>query len=120
MRSCLRDPPRRRDGRLLSLLPLLPLLFAVYWTSVLVWFLMASRLCATLSRHHPLLYDALGRPALAVGSGFRGDLALMRFLLDRRYRFLDDRRLVRLCGAMRAFLCAYVIFFLALPGLMLR
>ena len=120
MRSCLRDPLRRRDGRLLSPLPLLPLLFAVYWTSVLVWFLMASRLCATLSRRHPLLYDALGRPALAVGSDFRGDLALMRFLLGRRYRCLDDRRLVRLCGAMRAFLCVYVIFFLAIPGLLLR
>lgn len=99
---------------------LFPVLFAVYWSSVLVWFLMASRLCATLSLRHPLLYDAMGRPALAAGSDFRGDLALMRFLLGRRYRFLDDRRLVRLCGAMRAFLCVYVLFFFALPGLMLR
>ena len=70
---------------------LFPVLFAVYWSSVLVWFLMASRLCTTLSRRHPLLYDALGRPALAMGSDFRGDLALMRFLLGRRYRFVDDR-----------------------------
>src|SRR3954447_5813997 len=103
-------------------LSLLPLLFAVYWTSVLVWFLMASRLCATLSRRHPLLYDALGRPAPAGGSDLRGDLALLRFLLGGRYRCLeaDDRGLVRLCGAMRALLCAYVLFFLSLPGLVLR
>ncbi len=35
---------------------LFPVLFAVYWSSVLVWFLMASRLCAALSQRHPLLY----------------------------------------------------------------
>ncbi|HEY0515196.1 MAG TPA: hypothetical protein VGH73_25085 [Thermoanaerobaculia bacterium] len=44
----------------------------------------------------------------------------MRFLIGRRYRCLDDRRLVRLCGAMRTLLCFYVLFFLTLPGWMLR
>jgi hypothetical protein len=97
---------------------LFPVLFAVYWSSVLVWFLLASRLCEGLRCRHPLLYDALGRPAMASGGG--GELALLRFLLVGRYRFLEDRGLVRLCGTMRALLCAYVIFFLTLPGLMLR
>jgi len=99
---------------------LFPVLFAVYWSSVLAWYLMASRLCGALSRRHPLLYATLGRPELAGGSDFRGDLALMRFLIGRRDRFLGDRRLGRLCGAMRAFLGLYALFFLALPGLMLR
>lgn len=103
---------------------LLPALFAVYWTSVLAWCLMASRLCEGLSRRHPLLYAALGRPApLAVHTlkaGLKGDVALLRFLLRGRYRFLEDRGLVRLCGAMRTLLCVYVLFFLALPGLLLR
>ena len=98
---------------------LFPVLFAVYWSSVLAWYLMASRLCVALSQRHPLLYDTLGRPALA-GSDFRGDFALMRFLLGRRYRFLNDRGVARLCGAMRALLCVYALFFLALPGLVLR
>jgi hypothetical protein len=99
---------------------LFPVLFAVYWSSVLAWYLMASRLCVALSRRHPLLYATLGRPALAGGSDFRRDLALMRFLIGRRDRFLDDRGLGRLCGAMRTFLCVYALFFLALPGLVLR
>jgi hypothetical protein len=99
---------------------LFPVLFAVYWSSVLVWFLMASRLRATLSQRHPLLYATLGRPAVFAGSDFREDLALMRFLLGRRDRSLDDRGLVRLCGAMRTFLWVYTLFFLALPSLMLR
>lgn len=99
---------------------LVPLLFTVYWSSVLVWFLLASRLCERLRRRHPLLYDALGRPAAANGVSLRGELALLRFLLVGRYRFLEDRGLVRLCGAMRAFLCVYVLLFLSLPGLMLR
>lgn len=99
---------------------LFPVLFAVYWSSVLVWFFLASRLCEGLRRRHPLLYDALGRPALdAGGSDLRRELALLRFLLVGRYRFLEDRGLVRLCGTMRAFLCLYVLLFLTLPGLML-
>jgi hypothetical protein len=89
---------------------------------------MASRLCEGLSRRHPLLYAALGRPApLAVNSlkaplkaGLKGDMALLGFLLGGRYRLLEDRRIVLLCGAMRALLCVYVLFFLALPGFLLR
>jgi hypothetical protein len=99
---------------------LFPVLFGVYWSSVLAWYLMASRLCVALSRRHPLLYDTLGRPAVSGPGGLQGDLALMRFLLGRRDRFLDDRRLGRLCGAMRAFLWVYALFFLALPGLVSR
>lgn len=99
---------------------LFPVLFAIYWSSVLAWYLMASRLCVALSRRHPLLYDTLGRPAVSGRSDLRGDLALMRFLIGRRDRFLDDRGLVRLCGAMRALLGVYALFFLSLPGLMLR
>jgi hypothetical protein len=99
---------------------LLPALFAVYWSSVLAWCLMASYLCQGLSRRHPLLYDALGRPAPLAASGLKGDVALLRFLVGGRYRFLEDRGLVRVCGAMRALLCVYILFFFALPALLPR
>ena len=99
---------------------LMPALFAVYWSSVLVWCLMASRLCEGLSRRHPLLYAALGSPTPLAANGLKGDMALLRFLLGGRYRFMEDRGLVRLCGAMRTLLCVYVLFFLSLPGLLLR
>jgi hypothetical protein len=107
---------------------LMPALFAVYWSSVLVWCLMASRLCDGLSRRHPLLYAALGSPAPLAGidlkadlkADLKGDMALLRFLLGGRYRFMEDRGLIRLCGAMRTLLCIYVLFFLALPSLLLR
>ena len=98
---------------------LLPVLFAVYWTSVLIWCLMASRLCEALSSRHPLLYAALGRPTPLAANDLKTDMALLRFLLGGRYRFLEDRGLVRLCGAMRTLLCVYVLFFLSLPGLLL-
>jgi hypothetical protein len=101
-------------------LRLFPALFAVYWSSVLVWYLLASRLCDRLSRRHPLVYDALGRPSPLAGSDLRGDFALLRFLLGRRYRFLEDRRLARLCGAMRALLGVYVIFFFSVPAVIWR
>lgn len=103
----------RRD-----LVTLFPVLFCVYWCSVLMWCLLASRLCDALSRRHPLLYAALGRPALT-GSDLRGDLALMRFLFGGRDRSLGDRPVAVLCGTLRVLLCVYVLFFLALPGLLL-
>ncbi|HYO16089.1 MAG TPA: hypothetical protein VE685_23055 [Thermoanaerobaculia bacterium] len=98
---------------------LIPVLFAVYCSSVLVWSLLASHLCESLSRRHPLLYEALGRPAPLSGSDFRGEFALLRFLLAGRDRFTEDRRLVAVCGAMRVLLCVYVLFFLTAPGLFL-
>lgn len=97
---------------------LFPVLFSVYWCSVLMWCLLASRLCGVLSRRHPLLYAALGRPALT-GSDLRGDLALMRFLFGGRDRSLGDRPVAVLCATLRVLLCVYVLFFLALPGLLL-
>ena len=87
---------------------LFPVLFAVYWSSVLVWFLMASRLRAALNRRHPLL----------CGTGFRGDLALMRFLLGRRYR-CSTTAASRGCAGPCGRSLRYTVF-LALPGLVLR
>ena len=99
---------------------LFPVLFVVYWSAVLVWCLMASRLCDSLSRRHPLVYDALGRPAPLDASGLRGDVALLGFLFRGRYRLLEDRGLARLCGAMRVLFCVYAIFFVSVPALFLR
>jgi hypothetical protein len=97
---------------------MVPVVFAVYWSAVLAWSLMAARLCEGLSVRHPLLYEALGRPAPLAVTDIKGDLALLRFLLGGRYRFLDDRRLVRLCGAMRWLLGLYVVFFVTVPYLL--
>ena len=72
---------------------LFPVLFAVYWSSVLVWFLLASRLCEGLRSRHPLLYDALGRPAMASGGG--GEMAGFGF-----YELSDSRMLGRAAGAI--------------------
>jgi hypothetical protein len=98
-----------------------PVLFAVYWISVLVWCLMAARLCRALSERHPLLYDILGRPALlATGQGMQSEIALLGFLLRRRDRFMGDRKLERLCGAMRGLFVVYLLFFLTLPAFVVQ
>ena len=67
-----------------------------------------------IRRNTALLSAALGRPTPLAANDLKGDMALLRFLLGGRYRFLEDRGLVRLCGAMRTLLCVYVLFFLAL------
>lgn len=90
----------------------IPYLFSVYWLSVLLWTLMAERLCAGLSLRHPLLWAALGRTRIR-------EMALLGFLLRRRDRFLQDRPLARLCGVMRVLLTVYVLAFLLAPALFL-
>lgn len=96
-------------------------LFSVYWLSVLAWCLLVERLCASLSHRHPLLYEALGRPApLATGAGMQDAVALLGFLVRRRDRYVDDPPLARLCGAMRGLLVGYSLFFLTVPVLMAR
>lgn len=90
----------------------IPYLFSVYWLAVLLWTLMAERLCAGLSRRHPLLWASLGRTRIK-------EMALLGFLLRRRDRFLQDRALARLCGVMRALLTVYVLVFLLAPALLL-
>jgi hypothetical protein len=95
---------------------LVPILFVVYWLSVLGWSLLVSRLCHGLRTRHPLLYESLGRPSLAAAGGVKGELGLLRFLFARRYRFLRDPGLVLLCGTMRFFLVGYVLLFFTLPA----
>ena len=93
-------------------MPVFPGLFCVYWLSVLLWWRMAEQLCSGLSGRHPLLWAALGRTAVR-------ELAILGFLLRRRDRYLvEDRPLIRLCGAMRVLLAAYVAFFLMAPALL--
>jgi hypothetical protein len=88
----------------------LPLLFGFYWLTVLLWSLLAERLCVGLSRRHPLLYATLGRRTVA------SPFALLGFLLRRRDRFTGDEELARLCGFMRTLLIVYVLAFLTAPA----
>jgi hypothetical protein len=98
-----------------------PVLFVVYGSAVLIWLFLADQVCRGLSHRHPMLYESLGRPALAsAGPGFQSEVALLRFLVSGRDRFTGDERLSRLCAVMRSLLCAYALFFLTLPGLLLR
>ena len=95
---------------------LFPLLFSFYWLTVLVWCLLTERLCTGLSRRHPLLYAALGRPACLGRTGGNGSLALLGFLLRRRDRFMDDEEIARLCRSMRTLLIVYALVFLSAPA----
>lgn len=104
-------------------MPVLPLLFGVFWASVLSWTLLVERVAEGLRRRHPLVYSglerSLGSAALAASPVGR-ELGLLRFLLAGRYQALGDPELGRLCGLLRTLLLAYVAFFLVAPALMLR
>jgi len=85
-------------------------LFAVLFCMVLVWFALVALLFAALRARHSPTYMALGRSSLfanTVNTSFQ----LLRFLLQRNYRGLNDPPLQRLCNFMVAFLFAYVVLF---------
>jgi len=104
-------------------MPMLPLLFAVFWASVLAWTLLAERVAEGLRLRHPAVYQGLGSSlgsAALAASPVGRELALLRFLLAGRYQALGDPALGRLCGLLRTLLLAYVAFFLVAPALILR
>ena len=93
-------------------MPSFPLLFSIFWLTLLAWSLLACRLTEGLRARHPLVYQRLSSLG---GAGH--EIGLLRFVWVRRDRFLGDPGVSRLCLAMRALLVSYVLFFLMLPGL---
>lgn len=79
--------------------------------SVLVWFVVASRLFRLLRSDHPNAYEALGSPSLFYNNSIRHSWLGLKFLFSGAYRELDDRRVTKICNFMRVFFVVYTILF---------
>ena len=92
--------------------------FATLVLSVLVWFVLISRLHRILRTRHSETYDRLGRPTLFLNNSVQNGIATIRFLLGGHFRQLNDPELLRLGAFMQVFFFVYVVFIICLVALM--
>ena len=71
-----------------------------------LWMLL-QRLFAHLEQAHPTTFVALGRPSLS--SAVKTGPTVLRFLLLRQHRALNDRRLSRLSDSILFYVLGYAL-----------
>jgi len=81
---------------------------------VLVWFVLVKMLFRRLESAHPAKYEAMGRPSLFLRNSPAGAIAMLKFLVTREHKTLNDSYLSKLSDAMLAFFLIYTVLFFAL------
>lgn len=99
-------------------MPIHETLFATIFTilacMVLVWFVLIKILFNRLESFHPEKYEAMGRPSLFLRNSPSGAIAILKFLVAREHKILNDNYLSKLSDAMLVFLVLYLMLFFAL------
>ncbi len=90
---------------------ILPMMFLVMMTMVLIWFILMNRLFKILRTRHPNTYDSIGRPTLFLNNNIQNGLLTLRFLLGRRYRQIQDPELHSVGNFLNVFFWFYLIVF---------
>jgi len=93
---------------------LFPIIFAVLFCSVFVWFYLCHRLFKILKTRHPEKYASMGSPTLIMNNSLANNIAFMKFLFKREWRSLNDDGLTSLGQGMLVFFCIYLVGFLFL------
>jgi hypothetical protein len=89
-------------------------IFAILAFMVLVWFVLVKMLFNRLESSHPEKYEAMGSPSLFLRNSPAGTIALLKFLVAREHKILNDSSLSKLSDAMLVFLLIYLVLFSAL------
>ncbi len=89
-------------------------IFCTLFGMVLVWFVLVRLLFKRLEAAHPAKYEAMGRPSLFLRNSPAGAIAMLKFLVTREHKALNDGYLSKLSDAMLAFFVVYAILFFAL------
>lgn len=89
-------------------------IFAVLACMVLVWFVLVKMLFNRLESSHPEKYEEMGSPSLFLRNSPASAIALLKFLVAREHKILNDSSLSKLSDAMLVFLLIYLVLFLTL------
>lgn len=81
---------------------------------VLAWFVLVKLLFTRLERAHPEKYESMGKPSLFWRNSPAGAFAMLKFLVAREHRSLNDSYLSKLSDAMLVFLLIYMVLFFGL------
>ena len=97
-----------------------PIMFAISFCSVFVWFFLCYRLFKILETRHPEKYESMGKPSLIMNNSLSGNITFMKFLFKREWRYLDDTGLATLGKSMLVFFAIHTVGFLVLFLLVLQ
>lgn len=89
-------------------------IFFALFGMVLVWFVLVKMLFKRLESAHPTKYEAMGRPSLFLRNSPAGAIAMLKFLVTREHKALNDSYLSKLSDAMLVFFLVYTVLFFAL------
>lgn len=89
-------------------------IFIALFSMVLVWFVLVKKLFKHLESAHPAKYEAMGRPTLFLRNSPGGAIGMLKFLVTREHKALNDSHLSKLSDAMLAFFIVYTVLFFAL------
>jgi hypothetical protein len=79
---------------------MLTVFFWLYVTATFSWLFLSSRLINLLRYKYPETYKSLGYPSLIMSRYQSSEMTMLRFLVGRHYKKLNDQKLDRLCGGM--------------------
>lgn len=86
-------------------------IFAILFGMVLVWFVLVKLLFRRLETSHPEKYEAMGKPSLFLRNSPAGAFAMLKFLVAREHKGLNDSYLSKLSDVMLTFFVIYTILF---------
>jgi hypothetical protein len=77
----------------------------------LVWLVFLKLIFNRLEAAHPQKYEAMGRPSLFLRNNDAAAWAIMKFLIAREHRTLNDKYLTKLSDTMLVFSTIYLLLF---------
>jgi hypothetical protein len=88
--------------------------FVVLLIMVAVWFVLIKLLFSRIETAHPQKYEAMGRPSLFLRNNIGTGWVVMKFLVTREHKTLNDNYLSRLSDAMLLFFAIYLLLFIGI------
>jgi len=88
--------------------------FPVLCCMVITWFILVKLLLNRLKRFHPKKYQEMGRPSLFFRNNVSGGSAMLKYLITRDHKTLNDPQLSKLSDLMLVFLVIYSLIFFGL------
>ena len=89
-------------------------IFFALFGMVLAWFVLVRLLFKRLETAHPAKYEAMGRPSLFFRYSPAGAIAMLKLLVTREHKALNDSYLSKLSDAMLGFFVVYTVLFFTL------
>lgn len=93
---------------------LYPMIGVLLVAMLFAWFYLCHQMFKILRERHPETYEAMGRPSLVLNNSISNNVAFLRFLCARGWRYLGDPQLAGLGKCMIGVGSVYILLFLSI------